>query len=90
MISHPQENNGEKCLECHMAEDAQMRLVKFESMAGFDTVIQPAAYTPVEPVATGFPAVAEPSSFKKLPWMIGGIVLFGFWLALALLSPHKP
>lgn len=90
LIAHPQQNNGEKCLDCHTAEDAHMRMAEFESVAGFDTVIRPVAYVPAEPVATGFPEIAEPSPFESLPWMIGGIVLFGFWLVLVFLSPQKP
>lgn len=90
MILHPQENNGEKCLDCHTAEDAQMRLVEFESIKGFDTVIRPVAYVPAEPAAAGFPEIAEPSPLKNLPWVVGGIALFGFWLTLVLMSSQKP
>lgn len=90
MILHPQENNGEKCLDCHTPEDAHMRMVEFEANKGFDTIIRPVAYVPEETAVPGFPEIAEPSPLKNLPWMIGGIVLFGFWLALALLSPQKP
>lgn len=90
MILHPQENNGKKCLDCHTAEDAHMRLVEFESIKGFDAVIRPVSYVPAETAAVGFPEIAEPSPLKNLPWMVGGIALFGFWLTLVLTSPQKP
>jgi hypothetical protein len=90
MILHPQENNGEKCLDCHTADDAQMRLVDFKATVGFDTVLRPEAYTPSETTVLGFPEIAEPSPLKNWPWLAGGIVLFGFWLVLVLMSPQKP
>jgi len=90
MILHPQENNGEKCLDCHTAEDAQMKMIEFESTSGFDTVIKSEAYTPLDATVLGFPKVAEPSRLENWTWMVGGIVLFGFWLALVLMSPQKP
>lgn len=91
LIAHPQENNGEKCLECHVQQDAQTRLTAFESEGGFGTVIKPEAYTPPVAVAAGFPDVPEATSFvDKLPWLAGALVLFGFWLILFFSSPQKP
>ena len=91
LIAHPQENNGEKCLECHTQQDAQTRLATFESEGGFGTVIKADAYTPPMEVAAGFPDVPEANSFVgKLPWLAGALVLFGFWLILFFSSPQKP
>jgi hypothetical protein len=90
MILHPQESNGEKCLDCHTADEAQMRMIEFETTAGFDTVIRPEEYTPLESTVLGFPEVSKPSPFENWPWLAGGVVLFGFWLALVYLSPQKP
>jgi nitrate/TMAO reductase-like tetraheme cytochrome c subunit len=89
MLRHPQENNGAKCRQCH-AEDVDARLDTFDSKVGFEKVIEPIAYTPVQPTALGFPETAQPGIAEKLPWVAGGVALFGFWLALVLLSPKKP
>jgi hypothetical protein len=91
LIVHPQENNGEKCLECHTQQDAQTRLATFESKGGFDTVIKADVYTSPVEVAAGFPDVLETDSFvDKLPWLAGALVLFGLWLILFFFSPQKP
>ncbi|MDP1546805.1 MAG: hypothetical protein Q8L87_12340 [Anaerolineales bacterium] len=90
MILHPQENNGGKCVECHTTEEAQLKLAEFESVAGFDTVIKVEAYAPSESVVTGFPEVAESNPLENWPWLAGGALFFGFWLALVLFSPMKP
>ena len=91
LIVHPQENNGEKCLECHTQQDAQTRLATFESKGGFDTVIKADVYTSPVEVAAGFPDVLETDSFvEKLPWLAGALVLFGLWLILFFFSPQKP
>jgi hypothetical protein len=91
LISHPQENNGKKCLECHTQQDAQTRLVTFESEGGFDAVIKADAYTPSVAVAAGFPNGSEVNSFvEKLPWLAGAFVFFGLWLVLFFFSPQKP
>ncbi|NWG08027.1 MAG: hypothetical protein HXY35_15225 [Chloroflexi bacterium] len=88
MLEHPQENDGAKCRECH-AEDVNARLATFDSKGGFEQVIKPVAYTPVQPAELGFPETVEQGVAEKLPWAAGGIALFGFWLALVLLSPKK-
>jgi hypothetical protein len=91
LVIHPQENNGEKCQECHTQQDTQTRLSTFKSEGGFDTVIKAEVYTPPVGVAAGFPDVPETNSFAdKLPWLTGAFILFGFWLALFFLSPQKP
>lgn len=91
LIVHPQESNGEKCLECHTQQDAQTRLATFESKGGFDTVIKADVYTSPVEVAAGFPDVLETDSFvDKLPWLAGALVLFGLWLILFFFSPQKP
>jgi len=91
LIVHPQENNGEKCLECHTTEVVQTRLAEMASTVGFDTVIKAEPYTPSVQVAAGFPGVAEANQFQeKLPWIAGALTLFGLWLLLVLFSPTKP
>lgn len=89
MLRHPQENNSAKCQQCH-TEDVQARLDTFDSKGGFESVLEPAAYTPAQAVEVGFPETAKPNIAEKLPWVAGGIVFFGFWLALVFLSPQKP
>lgn len=89
MLRHPQENDGAKCKECHAA-DVDARLDAFDAKGGFEQVIQPVAYTPHQPVELGFPETAKSNLAEKLPWAAGGIVIFGFWLALVLHPPHKP
>jgi hypothetical protein len=88
LIAHPQENNGVKCLECHTAQDAQTRLVTFESKGGFDTVIKAEPYTPSVEAGSGFPEIAKPLIEWK--WAAGASILFGLWLLLVLFSPLKP
>ncbi|MBI5962352.1 MAG: hypothetical protein HY863_02660 [Chloroflexi bacterium] len=91
LIAHPQENNGEKCQECHTQQEAQTRLATFESEGGFGAVIKAESYTPLVAVAAGFPDVPETNSFAdKLPWLAGALVLFGLWLILFFFSPQKP
>jgi hypothetical protein len=90
LIFHPQRNNGEKCLECH-PQDSQTRLTRFASVAGFGEVVESAPRQPVEQVALGAPHTDESNRLVEgLPWAVGGIVAFGLWLALVLLSPTKP
>jgi hypothetical protein len=91
LLAHPQENNGEKCLECHTPEVVQTRLAEMASTVGFDTVIKAEPYTPSVQVAAGFPDVAEANHFQEnLPWIVGALTLFGLWLLLVLFSPTKP
>jgi hypothetical protein len=87
LVAHPQENNGEKCQECHTAQIAQERLAVFASQGGFSAVRTADVYTPAVEVAAGFPDVQETT---KLPWMPGAFVVFGFWLTLVLFTPLKP
>lgn len=90
LVSHPQKNNGEKCLECH-PQDSTARLAKFASLGGYKEVNAPASYVPAQPVALGAPEVAETSAaLDRIPWAIGGVVVFAFWLLLVLRSPLKP
>lgn len=87
MLAHPQENDGAKCLECHEAGDAQMRLAKFESYQGFETVIHAEPYMPLAAVKTGSPEVAEPNPLTANPgWLVFGFIMFGVWLGLVLRS----
>jgi hypothetical protein len=91
LVVHPQGNDGAKCQECH-ADDAQARIDTFASESGgFATVIKAETYAPSKEVVSGFPSMQEESRFvKSWGWVVGGIFLFGFWLALVLLSPQKP
>ena len=85
LLMHPQENDGAKCLECHTADDAQIRLSKFESIQGFNTVIHEEPYTPSHPVKTGFPDVTEANTLhEKLGWLVFSFLAFGAWLLLVL------
>jgi len=91
LVAHPQENGGEKCLECHTAQETQDRLIKFSSEGGFDTVVRANLYTPSPDAAVGFPVEAEVSPLvEDWPWLVGAFALFGFWLILLLISPLKP
>ncbi|MEW6402968.1 MAG: hypothetical protein AB1649_14300 [Chloroflexota bacterium] len=91
LVAHPQENNGAKCLECHTAQDTQVRLREFAATGGFDTVIKASVYMPAVPVESGFPSVAEVNPLREnLPWVAGGLVLFALWLVLVFFSPLKP
>ena len=90
LIAHPQQNNGQKCNQCH-PQDAQVRLETFASLAGYKPVIQASQYTVGAESTNGFPAISEPNAlFQSLPWVAGAIVLFGVWLLLVLFSPLKP
>lgn len=90
LIAHPQQNNGEKCLECH-PQDSQERLVTFAQLGGYKTMPEAKAYTPSIAAKAGFPQVIEVNPLSaKLPWVIGGCLAFGLWLALVLFSPLKP
>ncbi|HRJ57907.1 MAG TPA: hypothetical protein PLV64_16565 [Anaerolineales bacterium] len=86
MILHPQENNGEKCLECHTAEEAQLKLNEFESVNGFNTVIHADVYTHSEFVKTDFPDVTASNLLETWFWLGAGFLAFGFWLSLVLRS----
>jgi hypothetical protein len=90
MVLHPQKDNGAKCQECHQ-QDAEARLAQFASLGGFKTIHETVSYVPAVSVETG---LAEPAGTSRLvealPWAIGGIFVFGFWLILVLLSPMKP
>ena len=91
LIAHPQENSGEKCQECHTAQDADARLAKFSSEGGFDTVIKAAPYTPSVEAETAFPEESKASPlFENWKWLTGAFVLFGLWLTLVIFSPLKP
>lgn len=91
MILHPQNNEGAKCQECHAA-DAPAMIDSFAAgSGGFATVIKAEAYVPSAEAESGFPSTTEESQFvKNGVWAAGAVVLFGFWLALVLLSPQKP
>lgn len=91
LVVHPQEKDGEKCLECHSAQVTQDRLAIFASEGGFDTVIKAEAYTPSSKTATDFPDLQKANLlFEKLSWLTGASVFFGVWLVLVLFSPVKP
>jgi hypothetical protein len=91
LVVHPQEKDGEKCLECHSAQVTKERLAIFASEGGFDTVIKAEAYTPSTETTTDFPDIEKANpSFEKLSWLVGASVFFGFWLVLVLFSPLKP
>lgn len=87
LLVHPQENNGEKCLECHDTTEAQARMTNFESKQPFDVVLQVEPYTPATTVRTGPPQVDESNPFtSNLGWLAFAFVMFGVWLLLALRS----
>jgi hypothetical protein len=91
LVAHPQENNGEKCLECHTPEVVQTRLTEMASTVGFDTVIKANTYTHSVQIAAGFPDVTEANPLQEnLRWAAGAVVLSGLWLLLILFSPTKP
>ena len=89
LLAHPQSDDGAKCQECH-AEDTQARLATFAAQGGYKVVIESEPYTPSSAAEVGFPETSEATLMEKLPWLAGGVILFGFWLALVLLSPQKP
>lgn len=90
LIAHPQQNNGEKCLQCH-PQDSQERLATFAQLGGYKTMPETQVYTPSIAAKAGFPQVTEANPLsEKLPWVIGGVFFFGFWLILVLFSPLKP
>ncbi|MFZ5880805.1 MAG: hypothetical protein ACOY0R_15670 [Chloroflexota bacterium] len=91
LLAHPQENNGAKCLECHTPEEARLRLAEFASREGFDVVIRAEPYTPSAELSGEFPDLPQANPLGATwPWLAGGVVLFGVWLALVLLSPSRP
>jgi hypothetical protein len=90
LIAYPQQEDGQKCSQCH-PQDAQAHLDTFASLAGYKTVIKASPYTPAVQPSSAFPAVSQTNPlFESLPWLAGGIVLFGLWLVLVLSSPLKP
>ncbi len=88
LLTHPQENDGTKCLECHTPEEKEMMMATFEAgHGGFETVIKAEPYTPSQSVKTGFPAAAEANPFvENAGWLVFGFLLFGIWIALVLRS----
>lgn len=90
LAAHPQANNGEKCQECH-PQDAAAHLAKFASLGGYSEISQPVSYTPAQPISLGAPEVTKTNGMlERLPWVLGGAVLFVLWLILVLFSPTKP
>jgi len=90
LIASPQENNGQKCSQCH-PQDVQTRLDTFASMAGYEPVIQASTYVPAAETTSEFPAVSESDGLLQiLPWLAGAMVFFGVWLVLVLSSPQRP
>jgi hypothetical protein len=89
LLAHPQKDNGAKCQECH-TEDVQTRLATFAIQGGYKAIIESESYTPSSTAEAGFPETSEPNLMEKIPWLVGGVVLFGFWLVLVLFSPQKP
>jgi hypothetical protein len=87
LVLHPQQNNGEKCQECH-PQDTGARLAKFASLGGYKTLTETKPYVPSNIETIPVPA-ANPL-IENLPWAVGGVLLFGLWLALVLFSPLKP
>jgi hypothetical protein len=91
LLTHPQQDNGAKCLECHEQQEIQVRMTKFEANGGFDTVIKTNVYVPAVEVAAGFPNVSKASPIiGNWKWLSSAFVLFGLWLILVLFSPLKP
>jgi hypothetical protein len=91
LLVHPQENHGEKCLECHTPEVTRARLAEMASTVGFDTVIKVDAYEPVASSAGGFTGAREVDPLREnMFWVAGSIGVFGLWLLLVLTSPTKP
>jgi len=91
LIAHPQDNNGAKCQECHMPQDAGARLAEFASIGGFGTVIKANAYIPSDRFTSGYPKVPEANPLQEnLPWVAGALVLFSLWLLLVHFSPLEP
>ena len=90
LTAHPQENEGAKCQECHAGE-TQIRLDTFAVLGGYSTVVKADAYVPSTTVEGGFPDTPEENPIAKTwPFWVGGILIFGLWLALVLTSPVKP
>ncbi len=90
LIAHPQQDNGQKCSQCH-PQEVQARLDTFASLAGYKPVIKASSYIPAAETTSSFPTVSEPHPLShSLPWVAGALVLFGIWLALVLFSPLKP
>jgi hypothetical protein len=90
MIAHPQQNDGEKCRECHPGE-VEQRIAAYEAGGGIKDAIKAEPYTPSVPVNDEFPASAEANTFSQnLPVISVGLLLFGLWLFLVFSAPHKP
>lgn len=90
LVAHPQKNSGEKCKECH-PQDSTARLAKFASLGGYKEVSASVPYEPAQPAALGAPDVKETNALlDRLPWAVGGVIFFTFWLILVLRSPLKP
>jgi nitrate reductase cytochrome c-type subunit len=90
LVAHPQQNNGEKCLECH-PQDSGKRLATFANLGGYKTIQAVEPYVPAVAVDTAFPVVAETNALaENWPWAVFGVAAFGFWLLLVLISPMKP
>jgi hypothetical protein len=88
--------HADRCTNCHDGQEPapnqeEARLAQFASLGGFKTIHETVSYVPAVSVETG---LAEPAGTSRLvealPWAIGGIFVFGFWLILVLLSPMKP
>jgi hypothetical protein len=90
LIIHPQQNNGDKCQQCH-PQDSAARLAKFASLGGYKTVQETEPYVPPSTEATAFPESPSINQFaENWPWVVGGCLAFGLWLLLVLFSPLKP
>lgn len=90
LVAHPQQNNGEKCLECH-PQDAGKRLATFAKLGGYKTIHAVEPYAPAVAVDTAFPISAGTNALtENWPWVVFGVAAFGFWLLLVLISPMKP
>ena len=90
LIAHPQQNNGEKCLQCH-PQDSQERLATFAKLGGYKTMPETQPYSPSIAAKSEFPKIDETNSVsEKWQWLIGGCLAFGLWLVLVLFSPLKP
>lgn len=91
LVLHPQENNGQKCLECHTAKVTQDRLTVFASEGGFKTLIRSDNYIPSAEVITGFPHTPKTNPIlENWKWLTGFSALLGLWLILVLFSPLTP
>lgn len=90
LITHPQKDNGAKCLECHV-QDAQERIATFASLGGFKPFLIAEPYTPSVTAPSGFHDATEANPIvDNWPWLAGALVVFGLWLLLVMFSPVKP